>query len=368
MRLRLLMSIFVLGVCGFSLGLGASLCAESPHKEVDVFVSGEEGYHTYRIPAIIRTQKGSLVAFAEARKSGRGDSGNIDLVYRRSFDNGNTWSAMQVLWDDGANTCGNPCPVVDQRSGRILLPLTWNDGDDHEGEIKSNKGKDTRRVFLTWSDNDGESWVEPQEITSSAKRGDWTWYATGPGNGIQLKQGKHKGRLVIPCDHNVLVGKESVRRSHCILSDDGGKTWSMSEPLERDTNECAVVELADGRLLLNMRSYHGKNLRAVSYSDDGGLTWSPVTLDPELVEPVCQAALIAYGDGQLAFSNPASTKRDHMTLKLSSDQGRSWSKRTRIYDGSSAYSSLVDLMESRLGLLYEKDGYSKIVFVSLDYR
>ena len=126
------------------------------------------------------------------------------------------------------------------------------------------------------------------------------------------------------------------------------------------------VELADGRLLLNMRSYHGKNLRAVSYSEDGGVTWSPVTLDPELIEPVCQAALITYGNGQLAFTNPASKKRDHMTLKLSSDQGKSWSKRVKIYEGSSAYSSLVVLTESRLGLLYEKDGYSKIVFMAID--
>ncbi|MBD3674763.1 MAG: exo-alpha-sialidase [Planctomycetaceae bacterium] len=341
----------------FVIPLSPHLCAE----EMDVFVSGEGGYHTYRIPAIIRTQKGTLIAFAEGRKSGRGDSGNIDLVYKRSFDDGKNWSEMKVLWDDGGNTCGNPCPVIDAATGRIVLPLTWNHGDDHESEIKKSSGKDTRRVYLSWSNDDGETWVDPQEITDQAKEPAWTWYATGPGNGIQLQQGEHKGRLVIPCDHNILVGEESVRRSHCILSDDGGKTWRMSEPLERDTNECAVVELSDGRLLLNMRSYHGKNLRAISYSEDGGETWSGVLLDPELIEPVCQASLITLDDGDLAFSNPASTKRDHMTLKLSENAGKSWSAH-EIYPGSAAYSSLVNLGNSSLGLLYEKDGYSRIVF------
>lgn len=358
-------SLFILmSLLAFAFPVSKSNAAQT--AEVDVFVSGEDDYHTYRIPAIIQTQKGALIAFAEARKSSRSDSGDIDLVYKKSLDGGKTWSKMSILWDDGENTCGNPCPVIDQKTGRIVLPLTWNHGDDHEGEIKSNKGIDTRRVFLTWSDDEGESWVKPREITPSTKEEDWTWYATGPGNGIQLKNGKYKGRLVIPCDHNLLVGDESVRRSHCILSDDGGKTWRMSEPLERETNECAVVELSDGRLLINMRSYHGKNLRAISTSEDGGETWSGVTLDPKLTEPVCQAALISFGDGQLAFSNPASTKRDHMTLKLSSDEGKSWPKRLEIYSGSSAYSSLVDLGQSRLGLLYERDGYSKIVFLVVD--
>jgi sialidase-1 len=335
-------------------------------KEVDVFISGEGGYHTYRIPAVIRTMEGTLIAFAEGRKSGRGDSGDIDLVYRRSFDDGKTWSQMKVLWDDGGNTCGNPCPVVDRKSGRILLPLTWNHGDDRESEIKARTGKDTRRVFFSWSNDDGESWVKPQEITQQAKQSDWTWYATGPGNGIQLQHGKHAGRFVIPCDHNIMVGDESVRRSHCIYSDDGGKSWNVSEPLERDTNECAVIERKDGALLINMRSYHGKNLRAVATSDDGGETWSGVTLDPELIEPVCQASLISFGENLLAFSNPAATKRENMVIKLSKDEGKSWPRQIVVHRGSAAYSSLVQLGPAKLGLLYEKENYSRITFLTYE--
>jgi sialidase-1 len=334
--------------------------------EVDVFVSGQEGYHTFRIPAVIRTQKGTLIAFCEGRKAGRGDSGNIDLVYKRSFDRGQTWSELKVLWDDGENTCGNPCPVIDESSGDIVLPLTWNHGEDREDTIKKRSGNDTRRVYLSRSSDDGDSWETPKEITLQAKRPEWTWYATGPGVGIQLKRGAHRGRLVIPCDHNLLSEGESVRRSHCLYSDDGGHSWKISESLESETNECAVAELSGGSLLLNMRSYHGKNLRAVAQSSDGGETWSGVTLDPELVEPVCQASLISLGDGRLAFSHPASTKRERMTVRFSTDEGKSWPIAKLVHEGSAAYSCLVEISEGEIGLLFERDNYGRIVFTRME--
>jgi sialidase-1 len=140
----------------------------------------------------------------------------------------------------------------------------------------------------------------------------------------------------------------------------------MSEPLESDTNECAVAELSDGSLLLNMRSYHGKNLRAVACSKDGGEKWSGVTLDPELIEPVCQASLISLSGGQLAFAHPASTKRERMTVRFSRDEGKSWPDSKLIHEGSSAYSCLVELTEGKLGLLYERDDYKRIVFTAID--
>lgn len=337
-----------------------------------VFQRGDGGYHSFRIPALIMSTKGTLLAFAEGRKNNLSDSGNIDLVLKRSLDNGKTWSKLSVLWNDGENTCGNPCPVVDQSTGRIWLPLTWNHGKDHEKQIKDKTSRDTRRVYMSYSDDDGVTWKTPYEITKSTKKPEWTWYATGPGNGIQLTRGAHKGRLVIPCDHNVTLDGKVVRRSHAIYSDDHGKSWLLSQPIGEKTNECAVVELADGRLLMNMRSYHGKNQRAIAVSKDGGSTWSNVSLDPALIEPVCQASLIrvrfphSEKPGQILFSNPASKKREKMTVRLSEDEGKTWSSSRLVMPGSAAYSCLAVLTDGNIGLLYERDGYQKIEFVAFD--
>ncbi len=337
-----------------------------------VFKRGDGGYHSFRIPALIASAEGTLLAFAEGRKNNLSDSGNIDLVLKRSTDNGKTWSKLSVLWNDGENTCGNPCPLVDQSTGRIWLPLTWNHGKDHEKQIKDKTSRDTRRVYMSYSDDDGVTWKAPYEITKSTKKPEWTWYATGPGNGIQLTRGAHKGRLVIPCDHNVTLGGKVVRRSHAIYSDDHGKSWQLSQPIDEKTNECTIVELADGRLMMNMRSYHGKNRRAIAISEDGGATWSNVSLDPALIEPVCQASLIRVRfpesgkRGLILFSNPASKKREKMTVRLSEDEGKTWSSSRLVTPGSAAYSCLAVLADGNIGLLYERDGYQNIEFVAFD--
>jgi len=181
-------------------------------------------------------------------------------------------------------------------------------------------------------------------------------------NGIQLRT----GRLLIPCDHNRL---DATRRySHVVYSDDGGKTWKLGGSAGPDCNESTVVELRDGSLMLNMRNYAGKNRRAVSISRDGGLTWTDPVLDDALIEPVCQASLIAFGKGRrrvLLFSNPASTERVNMTVRLSRDEGKSWSVSKTIHAGPSAYSNLVELKGNTVGLLYERgdaDRYERITF------
>lgn len=336
--------------------------------ESAVFRSGADGYHTFRIPAVIVSPRGDLLAFCEGRKNSRSDTGDIDLVMRRSSDGGKTWSPVAVVWDDAGNTCGNPCPVVDADTGRIWLLLTWNHGQDSEKQISERTGKDTRRVFVSSSDDDGKTWARPADITATAKGSDWTWYATGPGNAIQVQRGKSKGRLVAPCDHRALIDGKSVLRSHCLLSEDHGKTWQRSEPLAEKTNECAVVEREDGSLLLNMRSYQGKNRRAVATSSDGGRTWSDVTLDEALLEPVCQGNILRYDwaadgkPGRILFSNPASTKRERMTIRVSEDDGRTWPKSGVVHSGSAAYSNLVVLPDRSVGLLYERDDYSTITF------
>ncbi len=186
--------------------------------QTDVFRSGEGGYHSYRIPSVIVTKQGTLLAFCEGRKESRSDSGNIDLLMRRSHDGGKTWSATQVVWDDDANTCGNPCPVVDQQTGVIWMLLTWNSGKVHEREIQPGFGQDSRRVFVTHSQDDGKTWEEPLEITSDTKQKTWSWYATGPGAGIQIVGGQNRGRLVIPCDHKIPSDDGSHYDSHVVYS------------------------------------------------------------------------------------------------------------------------------------------------------
>jgi sialidase-1 len=338
---------------------------EPSMKETDVFISGQDGYHTFRIPSIIVTPKGALLAFCEGRKKSRSDTGDIDLVLKRSEDGGKTWSAMQTVWDDGGNTCGNPCPVVDRDTGTIWLLMTHNLGEDSESEIRNRTSKGTRTVWVSKSADDGVTWSKPVEITATTKAPDWTWYATGPGVGIQLRS----GRLVIPCDHTVADSK--AMRSHVIDSDDHGATWKIGGVIGDCANECQVAELPDGTLLLNMRSYHGQNRRAIATSRDEGLTWSEVTLDTALIEPVCQASLLRIpvppGDAKtyLLFSNPASTQREKMTVRLSEDGGQTWSASKLLHAGPSAYSCLTALPDGTLGCLYERGEttpYEKITF------
>jgi len=170
-------------------------------EEQHLWLGGTDGYDTYRIPAQAVTSEGTVLAFCEGRVNGSSDTGDIDMLVKRSTDGGAIWSDQQVIWNDGANTCGNPAPVVDEESGVISLLMTWNRGDDEERKIIAQTSKDTRHVFVSRSEDDGLSWSDPEEITDDAKQPDWTWYATGPGAGIQVQHGHHAGPLVVACDH-----------------------------------------------------------------------------------------------------------------------------------------------------------------------
>lgn len=322
-----------------------------------LFKPGDNGYKCFRIPAVITTGNGTILAFAEGRKNHCGDADDIDLVVRRSADGGKTWSPMILVWDDGGNTCGNPAPVLDARTGRVLLLSTWNLGSDHEPQIINQTSKDTRRIFVMHSDDDGLNWSKAREITADVKQKDWTWYATGPCNGVQIRKGSHAGRLIIPCDHIEAGSKKYF--SHAIYSDDGGDNWTLGGSTPTDqVNECSVAELPKGKLLLNMRNYNQIRFRRTSSSEDGGKTWSALRQDTSLPEPVCQASLIRVWEAGrkpvLAFSNPASQKgRANMTVRWSFDGGHSWAVSKVVHPGPSAYSNLVELPGRRVGLLFE---------------
>ncbi|MBT3382812.1 MAG: hypothetical protein HN778_00675 [Prolixibacteraceae bacterium] len=336
-----------------------------------LFKSGTDGYQTFRIPAIVCTNSGKLLAFAEGRVKGSSDTGDIDLVMKSSADEGKTWSQLKIIWNDNKNVCGNPAPVVDRKTGEIHLLTTWNLGEDHERDIIAGKSEDTRRVFITSSKNEGEKWSTPKEITSSTKQKNWTWYATGPCHGIQLQNGENNGRLVIPCDHIEAGTKKYF--SHIIYSDNNGKTWELGGTTPQDqVNECTIAELPNGKLLLNMRNYdRTQKSRKISFSEDGGLTWSNIQTDTTLIEPICQASLLfSEKNNSLYFLNPASkNSRTNMTLKLSSDFGSSWQTVKVLNSGASAYSDLTLINKNKLGCLYEGgvfSPYEGIVFTTVE--
>jgi sialidase-1 len=324
-----------------------------------VFQKGTEGYSCFRIPALIKTKAGTLLAFAEGRKNNCTDEGDIDLVVKRSTDEGKTWSKLSVLWNDGVNTCGNPAPVVDQNTGKIHLVMTWNDGDDHIGEINAGTSKNTRRVYVTSSADDGVKWETPKEVTSSVKLANWGWYATGPCHGIQKSKGVYKDRMVIPCDY-IEVGPGRRGNSHVIYSDDAGASWKLGGVVPVDPalnpNESTVAELSDGKLMLNMRVGSNQNQRVYSTSDDGGLTWSALIQASELTDPVCQGSLTSSpieNGYAVFFSNAASKVRNNMTIKMSVNDGTNWTKKKVVFNGPSAYSDLVMLSNDKTAILYE---------------
>lgn len=327
-------------------------------EQTELFVSGDGDYHTYRIPALAVTGAGTVLAFCEGRRNSRSDSGQIDLLLRRSRDGGASWGPVQVVVSEADMTCGNPCPVVDGRSGTILLPFCKNLADGPESMIT--EGKAPRTVWLTRSTDDGQTWAEAQEITATTKDPSWTWYATGPTHGIQLQS----GRLVVPCDHMVGVHFDRSKdpyHSHVIISDDGGDSWRIGGIVDEGTNECAVIETGDASLYINCRNYRGQKRRASARSDDEGASFSSRIWEDAMPEPICQASLVSLpatggGPSDLAlFANPADTEaRRNLVLRYTDDGGRSWQSLRSLYEGPAAYSDLAVAADGTVLCLYER--------------
>lgn len=317
-----------------------------------LFDSGREGYPRYRIPALLATPRGTLLAFCEGRKDGGGLTGNIDIVVKRSRDQGRTWGPLEVVADDGEHTLGNPCPLIDHQTGTIWLPMTRSHGSDLESQIVAGTSRQTTRVLLTSSTDDGQTWSPLRDITSSVKSKSWTWYGTGPGTGIQLAS----GRLVVPSYH---VGRDDgVYRSHVMFSDDHGRTWQAGGVTGADCGECYVVQRTDGSLYLNARTNRGTELRTISTSRDRGATWTAARFERQLYDPHCQACVIALPSSEAGqrvwlFSNPAGPGRRDLTVRASLDEGRSWPRARRLRSGDSQYSSLAILSDGTIGCLYD---------------
>ena len=204
--------IMLLGIMLTAEAAAASTAAGKPVRDsaapavgeaVTVYTEGEAGYAGFRIPVIIRTVDGTLIAFAEARRHDKRDSGDIDLVMRRSEDDGHTWGPITTVWDDSSNTCVNPAPAI-LSDGRIVMLATWNRGCDRERQIENHTSVDTRRVFVLRSEDHGRTWSHPEELTSEVKAPEWTWYATGPCHAIVKRRTPHKGRIVVPANHKRL--------------------------------------------------------------------------------------------------------------------------------------------------------------------
>jgi sialidase-1 len=339
---------------------------------LDLFTRETAGYHAYRIPAIVATKQGTLLAFCEGRKGSLSDSGDIDLLVRRSSDQGKSWEPARVVWNDAENTCGNPCPVVDQATGTIWLLMTWNLGTDDERTIMDGTSQDVRHAYVTHSTDDGVRWSTPKKISQQVRQPHWRWYATGPGNAIQLTRGPHPGRLLIPANHSDHTDPGThPLRSHVFWSDDHGASWQLGGSADGRTDESAAVELADGSVLLSMRSYHGHHARAASVSRDGGQTLGEVYLDDALQTPECQGSVLRYtwpdaadGKSRILFSSPAGKDRTELTVRLSDDESKTWPISKVIYAGGSAYSNLIGLPNGHVGVLFEKDDYRTITWIT----
>ena len=335
-----------------------------------VFEGGKEGYHTFRIPAVVLAPNGSLLAFCEGRKASGRDHGDIDLVMKRSTDHGATWSSLKLLQDDGGDapiTLGNPVPVVDPSNGRVHLIYCRNNSE----------------VFHTWSDDSGETWSASVAISAGLVKDGWGWYATGPGHGIRLASGKQAGRLVIPANHRLgLKGDDKgAYGSHVLYSDDGGKSWAMGgiagEANGIHPNETTALELqpgADGnsRVYFNIRNNRGQNPlgRASIESEDGGRTFTAACQPiADLDVPAVQGSTLRWSEGRVFFSAPRGQKRENLTLWVSRDETSTWQPFQLVQAGPSAYADLVKTADGKLGVLHEhgaKNSYERISFTRIE--
>jgi sialidase-1 len=353
----------------------AALHAADPRLEKsEVFPPGFNGVARYRIPGIVVTPKGTVLAYAEARKNDSKDWGEIEVHLRRSTDGGKTWDVSKHIAHHGSRlegnphkkeggeneqTVNNPVAIVDRETGAIEFLYCIN----------------YARCFSMRSTDDGLTWSASVDITASfepfRKKYDWKVIATGPGHGIQIKS----GRLVVPIW--LAYGKEGDHgpsAAATIYSDDHGQTWKAGDlclPNEGDfgnPNETMITELSNGRVMLVSRSVSKASRKLITTSADGATGWTTPIFHDQLWEPVCMASIVTHPSGVLLFSNPHTLgldnagnpvpagrgKRENLCIKLSRDDGKTWPINKVLDPGKAAYSDLAVLPDGTVLCLYER--------------
>ncbi|GAA1283897.1 hypothetical protein GCM10009634_31040 [Saccharothrix xinjiangensis] len=315
-----------------------------------LFKGGTGGYGCYRIPALVRTADDSLLAFAEAREPPScADRGDIDVVVRRSTNDGRTWGPARVVLSgvpgdpEKPFTRGNPAPVVDRTTGRVFLLSTSNEAVPGGARLP----------WVQHSDDDGLSWSQARQVPASFDGTTRGWFATGPSHGVQLRD----GRLVVGAHQAV----GDVVRAGVLYSPDHGETWHASEAPDSFVadrvrpGEVSVAELPNGDLYLAARNEIATgHHRAGAVSTDGGTTATAFTAVPSLVTPNVQGAVLALGSGVLLFSGPSDPEdRELMRLRYSTDDGATWAPGALVNTGRAGYSDLAELATGEIGLLYE---------------
>jgi sialidase-1 len=345
----------------------------------DVFVAGKDGFASIRIPSVVVTAKGTVLAIAEGRAA-HADQANNKLILKRSTDAGRTWGPLQLIASDGANCLNNPCPVVEQATGPVIVMFqSYPAGlSERDGKIKPGlEGPAIVRNYVIDSGDDGVTWSKPTDVTRMTKHAERvTILASGPGIGIQLQRGRHKGRILIPFNEGPF-GHWNVL---AVYSDDRGATWKLGEPAPACcvtnakggeislVNEVQMVELADGLVMLNSRKWGGKAVRKVAVSQDGGVTWSKIEEAPALRDSGCMASIFRYSypgvktKSRILYSGPDSAKRENGTVYLSYDEAKTWPVKKVLYPGSFAYSVLTALPDGTIGCLFETDNANRIIF------
>lgn len=345
-----------------------------------VFPATPKNKPNYRIPAILQAPNGDLLIFAEKRNDGPGDVGNTDIVLKRSRDKGRTWSAEQVVLDDGGRVCADITVGCDRATKKLWLLFV----------------RDKKQFACMTSTNSGATWQGPASIHEQVIKPEWekvvsakperaspssksqaaVWargwhqrYGVGPGNAmIQLRSGAKAGRLIVPARHREDTGNGRLRSfAHCFYSDDHGATWKLGGTVGVNTSECQLVEQANGDVMLISRDESSEdspaNLRHhVAISRDGGETWGPLRRAEELITPRCHGAVERYDKRRLVFSSPASNLRreehpygrTNLTVRVSGNDGTTWSTGRTVWPHPSSYSDIAVLDDGTIGLVYER--------------